>query len=229
MIQESFSVSLRDLEIFKELSIAELKSIQSCLREKSFNKDEILFFEGDHCEKVFIVQSGRVKISRVSCGGKEQILQVLEVGDTCACNPGSSDWQCFSTAQALTPCRVWFFSREQYVHLVKTNHKLTRAISRIFAKRLCWLSSLIEEISLDEPEKRIAKFILNTVEGTIDSPKDKGCLTINFTHEEISQRLGLARETVTRHLNKLKRLKFVDLKPQLIILLDKEGLQKISS
>ena len=172
--------------------------------------------------------SGQVKIFRSSSLGKEQILEVLNPGDTCACNPGTENWSCSSSAQALTPCRVWFLSRREYTQLVKTNHKLSHHLSRIFAERLCRFCSLIEDISVDDPDKKLAKFILDMCESQTSTSTEDGYLCLLFTHEDISQRLGLVRETVTRHLSKLKRLHLIDTKPSRILVLNKAGLQKIS-
>lgn len=228
MAAEPPEINLRDVGLFQDLSPAELQALKAYLKEKSFSKGEVLSFEGTECERIFVVQSGRVKIFRASPGGKEQILEILGPGDTCACNPGEARWQCSSSAQALTACRVWFLPRDQYVRLFRTNHKLTRKISQIFAKRLCCFSALIEEISLDEPERRLAKFILDMTQALSAAPGVSSPESINFTHEEIAQRLGLARETVTRHLNKLKRLELIEVKHQSIRILKIKELEKIA-
>lgn len=163
------------------------------------------------------VLSGRVKIFRTSLNGREQILEVLGSGDTCACNPGATQWSCSASAQAMSDCELGILSRNQYVQLVKSNSTLSQALTRIFAQRLCRMSSLVEEVSLDAPDKRLIKFLLTISETTS---------RISFTHEEIAQRLGLVRETVTRHLKKLKDKKLVALKHPHIIILDKEALEK---
>ena len=82
---------------------------------------------------------------------------------------------------------------------------------------------------MDDPRRRLVKFILDIL-NTKDCLFENGeYASIPFTHEEISQRIGLVRETVTRHLNKLKSLKLIDIKSRQIIILNKEGLEKILS
>src|SRR3989338_7197549 len=129
-------LTIEDIPFFQGLSEGELEAVKQCLREKSFEKGESLFLEGNACERVFFVKAGRVKLSRTSSSGREQILETLGPGDTCACNPGSTAWHCASTAVALTPCSAWFLSRENYVRLVQTNAKLSQALNRLFAERL---------------------------------------------------------------------------------------------
>ena len=218
---------LKDVPLFQGLSEAELATLQAKLREKSFEKGEILFREGHCCERVFIVRSGRVKLFRMASSGREQILETLGPGDTCACNPGSQTWNCLSTAEASTPCTVWFLSRDEYIRLVQNNSQLSHSLNQLFAERLRNLSSLVEDVSLKDVEKRLAKFLLDMMAEKKGDKKD--VLFIPFTREEIAQRIGAARETVARHLHQLKHSKLIDIKPYQIIIRNKEGLERILS
>jgi CRP/FNR family transcriptional regulator len=221
------TVSLKDVPLFQGLSPTELTAVKECLIEKKFEKGEMLFHEGALCERVFIVQEGRVKIYRTASSGREQTLETLGVGDTCACNPGNLNWSCQSSAEALTPCKVWFLSRDNYVRMVQTNAKVSQALNRLFAERLRCFGSLIEEVSLKDSKKRLVKFLLDMLAES-ESKGGKGqTLLIPFTHDEIAQRIGMARETVTRQLHQLKDQKMVDIGPRAIVIRDKEGLKKL--
>ena len=217
---------LKDVPLFQNLSEAELSALQAKLREKTFKKGEILFQEGQCCERIFIVQSGRVKLVRMASSGREQILENLGPGDTCACNPGSRTWNCLSTAEAATPCTVWFLSRDDYVRMVQDNGHFSRSLNRLFAERLRNLSSLVEDVSLKDVEKRLVKFLLDML---AQKSGKSDVLFIPFTREEIAQRIGAARETVARHLHQLKRNKLIDIKPYQVIIRDKQGLENILS
>lgn len=219
------SIELHDIPLFKDLSATERAVIEVCLKVRSFEKGEALFWEGDPCERIFIVKSGRVKVFRTASSGREQILEILNPGDTCACNPGASSWTCSMNAQALSTCSAWFLSRDDYIRLVKSHSNLTHAINALFAHRLCQFSSLIVDVSLNEVKKRLIKFLLDMSTQDESSHKQE-VLPINFTREEIAQRIGAARETVVRHLYQLKRAKLIDIKPQQIVIRDKEGLQR---
>ena len=223
------SFTLEQVQLFRGFSKSELDAIKSCLREKSYQKGDIIFLEGNQCERIFIVQSGRVKIFRTSSSGREQILETLNPGDTCACNPGLSEWACSSTAEAVTPCKVWFLSRQDYVQMVQNNSKIAHALNRLFAERLQCFSSLIEEVSLKDTKKRLVKFILDMLDEQKSKTAGKDILQIPFTREEIAQRIGTARETVARHLYELKRNKLIDIKPKQIAILNEQNLRKLIS
>lgn len=226
MNPEVKSIALSDVKLFKALSKSELVALNKFLIEKNFAKGEVVFSAGDECKHILIVRSGRVKLSRISAVGKEQILEILEEGHTCACNP-TAKWKCASTMQALTDCAVWFLPSSQYERLLKTNHKLLEGLTNVFTDRLCHFCSLVEDISITQPDKRLIKFILDVYEEHSKPCADGNGRYIAVTHEEISLRLALVRETITRHLNKLKRLDLIDLKPQQIIVLDEGRLRQI--
>lgn len=216
------AIEIKDVPFFQGLSEMELSAVKGCLREKSFDKGQSIFSEGDICGRVFFLKSGRIKLYRLGSSGREQILESLGPGDTCACNPGSKDWHCSSSAEAVIPSIVWFLSRDQYINLVKTNTNLAHSLNRLFAERLQCFSALIEEVSLKDSKKRLVKFLLN-----MSGEEGKKALTVSFGREELAQRIGAARETVARQLHDLKRKKFIDIQPKQILIRDKAGLEKL--
>lgn len=218
-------LTIQEIPFFRGLSENELDIVKQCLKERSFEKGESLFIEGTSCERIFFVRAGRVKLSRTSSSGREQILETLGPGDTCACNPGSAAWHCASTAVAVTAGSAWFLSRENYARLVQTNTKLSQALNRLFAERLQCFSALIEEVSLKDSKKRLIKFLLDMLKEN----KGQGVLAIPFTREELAQRIGAARETVARQLYQLKSKKLIDIKPREITIRDKAALEKLLS
>ena len=218
---------LRTIPLFQGLSESELESVQACLREKSFGKGEIIFSEGQMCERIFIVQKGCVNLYRLASSGREQVLETLGRGDTCACNPGSSIWSCATTAEAVTPCTVWYLSRDAYVRLVQTNSQFARTLNRLFAEKLRCFSSLIEEVSLKDVKKRLVKFLLDMRPSGSKAQNQEQAIAIPFTQEEIAQRLGAARETVSRYLSELKDKKLIEIKSRQLVIPSPAALEKL--
>lgn len=213
---------VENLSLFNGFTQAELALIKNCLIEKKFQKGEVLFVEGNECQKIFFVRSGRVKLYRTASSGREQILETLESGDSCACNPGNEQWSCVATAEALTPCTVWYLSRKDYARLVQSNHRLAHTLNILFAEKLKRFSCLIEDVSLSDVRKRLARFLLDMVQA-----KGTHVLEVPFTREEIAQRLGTSRETVARYLHDMKRDGFIDIKAHQIIILNKTRLNEL--
>ncbi|MCR4336982.1 MAG: Crp/Fnr family transcriptional regulator, partial [Candidatus Omnitrophica bacterium] len=192
-----------------------------------YEKGEFIFECGEPCERIIIMQSGNIKIFRMSSSGREQTLEILKPGDTCACNPGVLNWKCSVYARAVTACRVWYLARTDYVRLVKLNPKLSQALNQILAQRLCRLNALVEDVSLESSKKKLVKFILGMLEVSEYRCQDRRCICIPYNYEEIAHRLGMVRETITRHLNQFKRQGFIDIKPHQIIVCNRQALLDI--
>lgn len=220
-------IEIKDIPFFHDLSPAHLAAVRNCLVEKSFEKGSVIHSEGGDCTRLFFVKSGRVKMSRTSSTGKEQIFEMLGPGDTCACNPGDQSWLCGSTAEAVAPATVWFLSRENYVKMVRENSTLMHALNALFAKRIQCFGNIIEEVALKDTKKRLIKFLLDMLNDKKKSSVNQNVLFIHATREEIANRLGAARETIARHISELKRKKLIDVKPYQIVIRDKESLEKL--
>jgi len=220
-------VLLEEVPFFRELSDKDLSSIKKRLTEKSFAKGEALFTEGNACEGTLFVKSGWIKMYRTSASGTVQSLEVLGPGETCTCNPGAYNWTCALTAQALTPCTVWFLAKEDYVRLIQSNPKLSQLLNRIFAERLQRASSTIAELSSEDSKKRLAHLLLELLAKSGRKDSAKGVISIPLTREELAEMIGTSRETVVRQLYELKRQKLIDIQSRKIVILDRQGLKKL--
>src|SRR6056297_3572369 len=66
---------------FSDLTETEVKKIKEIMVFKKYNKDEVIFFEGEKGEGLFIVKSGKVKLVKMEESGREQILHILKKGN----------------------------------------------------------------------------------------------------------------------------------------------------
>lgn len=182
------------------------------------------------CEQIFLVLSGKVKMTRFGDSGREQILEILEPGDSCACHPGVSRWCCSASAEAVTETAVLLLNRHEYTRLVQHNSKVSMALSQIFAQRLRTFSALVDEVSLKDVKQRLATLLLLLAQER-GIPIKRGILIpTNFTRAELASRIGASRETVVRYLYELKKEHLIDLKARRqITILNKAKLEQRSA
>lgn len=220
-------MELKDVPLFEGLNASELVSVQKCLHEKHFSKGDFLFFEGNSCQRIFIVKKGRIKLFQTAEAQREQILLSLGVGETCACHPANAAWFCNSSAQAMTDCEVWFFSAHDFGLLLQQSSKLSQKLNEIFAQKMQCFSRLVEELSLKDVKKRLIKFLLDMLDERQALPGAKDVIHVPYTREEIAQRLGTTRETIARYLSDLKKNKLIEIKPYQVEILNKAELKKL--
>ena len=74
--------TLRRVPFFAGLRPQELENLATYCVVRHLAKDEMLFAEGDPCEGLFVVQSGVLKLLKMSETGREQVLATERAGST---------------------------------------------------------------------------------------------------------------------------------------------------
>jgi CRP/FNR family transcriptional regulator len=219
--------SIREVSFFDGLSWIDLELVQKCLRERTLKKGDIIFSQGDRCRQVFFVRSGQIKICRNSRAGRQQIVEVLNPGQTCACHPGSCEWCCAATAISMKSGRIWFVSTKDFNRLMNSSPNLAFKLNMLFAEKIRDINHLMEGFSLQDARERLVRFILEQRKaGQVGSQNDD-VVNIAFTREEIAHCIGTTRETAIRYLYELKSKRLIDIRNHQIILRDVEGLANI--
>jgi CRP/FNR family cyclic AMP-dependent transcriptional regulator len=95
----------------------------------------VIFREGEEGDQMFIVQGGRVKVSR-SIGGKEQLLAVLGKGDFFGEMALVTRERRTATVTTLEPVRLLAFDREGFLGMINKNPKIALNIIDKLCRRL---------------------------------------------------------------------------------------------
>ncbi|MEK7858591.1 MAG: cyclic nucleotide-binding domain-containing protein [Elusimicrobiota bacterium] len=72
---------LKSLELFTDLDNSDLGHLVQSLHSRTYHPGEVLFVEGDIGRALFILESGRVELTRADNGGKERVIYTLEPGE----------------------------------------------------------------------------------------------------------------------------------------------------
>ncbi len=122
---------LKTVTLFEGLSEEELAIVASRFREREYAKREIVFFEQDTGNYMYIVQEGRVKVSRLLPNGKEMILAFHEAreyfGEMSLIDGGTSP----ATVETVIPSRILTVTRDNFIELLEQP-----SINRVVLKML---------------------------------------------------------------------------------------------
>ena len=184
--------------IFSEMDQDSLIEVSKITTERSYPKGSMIILEEEYGDKLFIVQSGTVKITRVNDEGKEVILALLgssEIFGEMAILDGESR---SANVLAQEACSLLVISSEDFINILKKNFKVSFALMSELAKKLRKSDLQIEALSLSDAEHRIGVSILNLAEdmGVIRNGK----VTIQNLpfQQDIANMAGTSRETVSR-------------------------------
>ncbi|NLM53267.1 MAG: Crp/Fnr family transcriptional regulator [Firmicutes bacterium] len=217
---------LQKVPFFQGLSEKELEMVSAVMIERLYPKGEILFFEGDPGEALFVIKTGRVKISKMSEDGREQILHILKDGDIFAEVILFDRGPYPATAEAVENTTCWLLSNAAMEKLLASQPLLAIKLLRIMSRRLRQAQILIRDLALHDTYSRLASLILRLIrrEGKVT---EKGIvLDLQLTRQEMASMIGTSRETVARILSRFQKDGIILLNKQQIIVLDEEKLRE---
>ncbi len=217
---------LRRLPCFSGLGEGILQKLRPFVKERRYLKGKIIFMKGEPCSELFVVKSGSIKLYTTSPEGREQTLRIMRPGDFFCGAPVFDAGRYPVSAVVLEEAVLASIAGEEFEEMIGHNSTLAMTIIHDFCKRVRDLVSLVEELSLKDVSKRLARLILDMAEER-GIPTPEGILIRRpLTHREIASLIGTEREVVSRTLSRFQKEGLIRSGPRQITLLQKENLQK---
>ena len=212
------------IPLFQGLPDKHLEDLAMIVVDQVFHRGQVIFSEGDDGNGFFVAITGRVKIYKMSPDGKEQILHIFEPGEPFGEVPVFTGQQFPANAEAMKECRLYFFPRDSFVHLIKKNPSLALNMLAILSKRLRRFTMLVENLSLKEVPGRLAAYLLYL------SDKGEGArdLELSITKGQLASLLGTIPETLSRILGKMSGQGLIETEGPKIKILDPQGLEELA-
>lgn len=170
-----------------------------------------LFREGTCSDSVYILCSGRVKITASSSEGRTAILRIASSGDVVGLSAALSGTAYEASAEAVEPCRIRIMQSRLLLQLLTQFGDASMAASSMLAQHYQAAFQEIRRIALpDSPAGRVARLILDWAESGRTMPAST--ISMPLTHEELASMTATTRETVTRTLSRFRKEKLISTK-----------------
>jgi len=207
--------------LFRELPPHHLDAVLKIAVEKSLEKGEWIFSEGDPGNGFYIVVEGQVKIYKLSMEGKEHILHIFGPGEPFGEVPVFSGDVFPASAEAVKKSRVLFFPRDRFIALITEDPTLALNMLAVLSKRLRQFTVQIENLSLKEVPGRLAGYLLLLAEEQ-QNPSE---ITLHISKGHLASFLGTIPETLSRILKKMSEQALIQVNGRKIKILDLDGLE----
>lgn len=218
----SHSSCIESVPIFSSLSQEEMLEIAYITTPKRYKKGEMVYSSGDNGGKLYVLHTGKVKISRLSAAGKEQVIRVLGPGDFMGELSLFGSLPQTDNAETLEAASMCLIEGEKLKELMARYTTIAFKVMDVLSRRLEKAENLIEAISLDSVEQRLAKTLL-TLAGQGDE------VELKTTKGNLASQLGMSQETLSRKLTVFQSEGLIELKGQKrILVLDRAGLEAIT-
>jgi CRP/FNR family transcriptional regulator len=181
---------------FDDLSTSLLNELASHTQMRQYERGDILFWEADACAGLHIIETGSVKLYRVSPLGRQYIIAVLSEGDTCNEVPAFDGGTNPVNLEALETTRGWVVEPQILHELVRNNPEFALKILGRFGQNLRGLVAKVSEMAFYQVTNRLARLIT-------ELPAEES--RPHWTQEQLAARLGTVREVVARSLKELEK------------------------
>ena len=197
IIDNCLTCPARDARLFCQLSLPALQMLNEFKSTALYPKGAMLFIEGEPPRGIFILCSGKAKLSASSIDGKTIITKVCRPGDVLGLSASIVDHAYEVTAEMIEPGQANFISRESLLQLLRENSEIAFRVGQQASFNYFNAYERIRTLGITRsPAEKLAKLLLSWY----PEQHTNGCAQIKlaFTHAEIADMIGTTRETVTR-------------------------------
>ncbi|MGB8915299.1 MAG: Crp/Fnr family transcriptional regulator [Candidatus Sulfotelmatobacter sp.] len=211
---------------FCRFSPALLRSIDGASYHSVMPSGALLFVEGQTPRGVYVLCSGKVKLSTTSKEGKVLILKQAEAGEVLGLSAAISGTNYEMSAETASPCQLDFIGRQDLMTLLQNESELGVHAAQSLSREFQGAYRDIHDLVLARSSSgKLARLLLSCApQGNLDEQRLRSAMT----HEEMAQRIGSSRETVTRLLSHLKKKRLIRLDGATLIIRDRIGLEALA-
>lgn len=164
-------------------------------------RNTTLFWQGDPCDRLFIVVEGWIKLYRTSPHGTEAVVDVVTRGDCCCAIPSTPDEVYEVSAEAATPARLVTIGVAALLETMHHHPAFALAALAAFKHQVRDLLEQIERLKSYGGAQRLASFLLD-----LCPPDATRCeVTLPYDKTLIAARLGMQPESLSRAFARLQR------------------------
>ncbi len=186
-------MDLKDIYLFKNLSGENLKKLERFSYEKEFKKGDLLFYEGEEPEYLYILTEGVVRVFKTDFKGHEITLHhfypvslIAELANFDRINyPASAEFE--------TDGKVLAINFDMFENELLKNPTLSYEILKSLLYKIKILDNVIVQNLMMDAVSRVAKFIYEHED-----------LFNELKHNKIASVLNITPETLSRVLKKFR-------------------------
>jgi CRP/FNR family transcriptional regulator, cyclic AMP receptor protein len=216
---------LRQHPIFCDLDADAFDQLCRYAKRSTLKRGSPIFSKGDPGNSLFAVISGTVKISISSADGRSAIFNLIRAGEIFGEVALLDGLARTADATANTNCELFVIDRREFLPFVRSQPALAMKFIELLCSRLRWTSDQVEQVILQNLPGRLASALIGLSEKHKLAPAGR---TIAITQQEISEMVGMTRESINKQLRMWAGRNWVRLEHGAIVVLDAGALQALA-
>jgi CRP/FNR family transcriptional regulator/CRP/FNR family cyclic AMP-dependent transcriptional regulator len=194
---------------------------------RKFDAGQIVFHMGDPGGLLYIITSGKVKITHANPDGQEALLAILGPGDYFGELALLDDSPRSATAEALEPAEMLTLHRDSFTRFLTSNPTFAHHVLYTLSKRIRHLNSQLSDIFFLDLSGRLARTLL-TLADQHGKETDQGTLIdLSLTQTDLAEMTGATRVSINKALGRFRRANWVKVKGRYLTVVDRKALENI--
>lgn len=207
---------LRRSSYFASLPQPALDQLAQEMSFRRYGAGEVISWQGDFCQGLWMIHAGRVKLFKLSPRGRELILNTLGSGAVFNEVPVFDGGTNPVNVAALGEVEIWLVDQKVILRVMLTYPELCQSVVANLAANLRLLVNKVEELSFFQVPNRLARLLIQLPA----NPEQPEWLE-GITQDQLAARLGTVREVVSRALRDLELSGAIRVKRRQIHIVDK--------
>ena len=220
--QKAESSSLSGIPFFSTLRPEEIEQVERLFRKKGYEKEQIVLYEEDTSNYMYLIYSGKVRVVKLNEDGKEQIITIHKKNDffgEMALLDGKTSP---ATIIAHEESVIGLLHKDDFEEHLLKNEGIRRKIIELLCARLrdSWEMIKILSFNAENAQDRVISLLdrLGTLYGVKD---DRGVIIdVKMTHQQMASYASVTRETMSRVLRNLEKAGMISVLDNKAILLN---------
>ena len=209
---------LEKVPLFYGLSPEAMQNLVQATTRKTYPKDTTLVEENETGETLYMIFSGKVKVTNIGPDGKEVILSVLGPGEFFGEMALLDDEPRSATVVTMEKTEMISLRRKEFFFLLENNKEILAKLLSTISGRLRHANAQIRSLALLDVLGRIARLFLDLSSKEGRKLLDGSVVFRRPTHQEIASMVGTSRETVSRMIGDLSREGYIKISGKDIII-----------
>jgi CRP/FNR family transcriptional regulator, cyclic AMP receptor protein len=217
---------LRETPLFEALTDVDASALRAGIINVHLDRGERLFSEGDPGDKLYIILSGKIKLTKAAPDGRENLLSVHGPGEMFGELSLFDPIPRTSSATAVTSAVLAGIAHDDLRSWLSTRPEVAMHLLQALAQRLRRINEVKADLVFTDVPGRVAKALLDLAE-RFGSPGMLGVqVNHDLTQEELAQLVGASRETVNKALADFAARGWIQLAAKSVLITDMDRLRK---
>ena len=222
--QAFYSKSLDRLDalVAKKDGLAALHKIIEERKARPFKKNQVIYYEGDKGNGLYVLLSGKVKTIKLAEDGRELMTGIYAADDYLGINAMLANGEYTDTATALEDSLLCLIPKEQLEQLLNLYPEITRDFIKLLANNILEKEEQLLQMAYNSVRKKMAEALLRL-------QRQAGTDSFKIAREDLAAMAAMATETVSRTLSDFKDEALIEKTGSTITIMDAARLSKMKN